>query len=209
MKAAAVTPRPKVFGSAEEYIEAVVKGEESVDQDRLDAAKLILPRLHPGACIERPSRSPQTDPARNQQLQLLQLHAGIEPRKRKARAIDLDKPPLERFFLEWRSGSLDVPYIPCTTEHLYRLYQRWCKSNGAFVVTLTKLASFVVAQVGITRRRDVHYDYAKSLRKATFLMPREPAQEFARLEGENQSTWLARCLMKFESCIMPASVKKP
>lgn len=48
----------------------------------------------------------------------------------KAELIDLGLKPAERFANEWLGGFLDLPLQPCSNEQLYRVFTRWCDSNG-------------------------------------------------------------------------------
>jgi putative DNA primase/helicase len=100
--------------------------------------------------------------------------------------------------MEWRAESLDVPYMPCLSDQLFAIYRRWCERRREHVVSQTKFGGFLSAQDGLSRRRDVHYDQGQCSRKGTFLVPREPRQEFAQRPEESQAAWLGRCAAKFE-----------
>ena len=44
--------------------------------------------------------------------------------------IDLGRPNPERFFREWRSGMLPVPFHSCSSGQAFRLYKRWASIEG-------------------------------------------------------------------------------
>lgn len=44
--------------------------------------------------------------------------------------IQLGKSSPVLFFEEWRDGLLAAPFQPCLSEHLYRVFESWCRRNG-------------------------------------------------------------------------------
>lgn len=68
---------------------------------------------------------------------LLNLDLGdFHPKKRppmteaKRDLIELSMPSEERFLAHWRAEELPWPFCPCSGEHLYKAYSRWCRDNG-------------------------------------------------------------------------------
>ena len=50
--------------------------------------------------------------------------------KAKSDLIDLGRPSPERFLIAWQAGVLPVPYNSCSSAQAYRVYKRWCMSDG-------------------------------------------------------------------------------
>lgn len=50
--------------------------------------------------------------------------------KAKADLIDLGRPNPERFWLAWKGGEVGAPCHTCSADQAYRLYRRWCMSEG-------------------------------------------------------------------------------
>lgn len=48
----------------------------------------------------------------------------------KRKLIEISRPSPQQFFVEWRDGSLPVPFVSCKSRDLYRAYERWCQRNG-------------------------------------------------------------------------------
>lgn len=48
----------------------------------------------------------------------------------KADLIELGLKPQERFVADWTAGRLDLPVRVCSSEQLYRAFQRWCQMTG-------------------------------------------------------------------------------
>lgn len=48
----------------------------------------------------------------------------------KADLIELGLKPQERFVSEWTARQLDLPLCVCSSEQLYRAFQRWCQATG-------------------------------------------------------------------------------
>jgi putative DNA primase/helicase len=115
----------------------------------------------------------------------------------KQRIIDFGRPGWEVFFIEWRDGYLDAPFMPCLAEDLFALYRSWADKRRENVVSITKFGGFVGVQDGIKRRRDVHYSDGYRSRKGTFFIPRAPADPWRPREGESQQAWLGRCAVEF------------
>jgi len=115
----------------------------------------------------------------------------------KQRIIDFGRPGWEVFYLEWRDGYLDAPYMPCLAEDLFALYRAWADKRRENVVSMTKFGGFVGVQEGVKRRRDVHYNDGYRSRKGTFFIPRAPADPWRAREGESQQAWLGRCAVEF------------
>jgi putative DNA primase/helicase len=130
-------------------------------------------------------------------------HTKPLPTEEKTRLIDFGRPAWEVFLMEWRTDSLDVPFMPCLSDQLFAVYRRWCERRREHVVSQTKFAGFLAAQDGISRRRDLHYLQGQSQRKGTFFVPREPRKEFEQGENERQADWLGRCVTKFEVFAAP------
>lgn len=121
----------------------------------------------------------------------------------KERLIDFGRPGWEIFFIEWKSGRLDAPYMPCLSDQLYNVFRRWCERGREHLVSQTKFGSFLAVQEGITRRKDVHYDKGQGGAKGTFFIPREPVPPFEQGADEKQSAWLMRCVVKFGEIVSP------
>jgi putative DNA primase/helicase len=65
-------------------------------------------------------------------LDLGSFHAHTLPPATKAKSelIELGLRPAERFAREWLSKEIDLPFVPCSTNQLYRAFTSWCRRNG-------------------------------------------------------------------------------
>lgn len=115
----------------------------------------------------------------------------------KERLIDFGRPGWEVFFLEWRGGYLDAPFMPCLAEDLFALYRTWAEKRRETVVSLTRFGGFVSGQEGMRRRKDVHYSDGYRSRKGTFFVPLPPPDAWLQGDGESQGAWLGRCATAF------------
>lgn len=51
--------------------------------------------------------------------------------KAKQSLIDISADSIERFLGDWQHGDIDgIPFCPCGSGDLYKLYLRWCRDNG-------------------------------------------------------------------------------
>lgn len=119
----------------------------------------------------------------------------------KERLIDFGRPGWEVFFLEWRNGYLDVPFMPCLAQDLFTAYRSWADKRRETVVSMTKFGGFLAVQDGIRRRRDVHWNDGYKAMKGTFFVPLAPSEPWGMRDGESQQEWLSRCAKGFKECL--------
>ncbi|RZI62341.1 MAG: hypothetical protein EOP37_03295 [Rubrivivax sp.] len=98
---------------------------------------VYTPRPHPGDLYQRVSEYLDNGGSAQFLHFLLNLDLGefdehTKPPMTSAKStlIELGYRPAERFMHEWAKGYLDLPKHPCTTEQLYRCFQRWCLHSG-------------------------------------------------------------------------------
>lgn len=61
----------------------------------------------------------------------------------KTRLQQLSMPSWERFYLAWKSNTLEVNYQTCLSADLYEYYVYWCRKNGEKATSSTKFLTFV------------------------------------------------------------------
>lgn len=116
----------------------------------------------------------------------------------KERLIDFGRPGWEVFYLEWRNGYLDYPFMPCLAQDLFSAYRSWADKRRETVVSMTKFGGFLAVQEGIRRRRDVHWSDGYKSMKGTFFVPLAPSEPWTQRDGESQQDWLSRCAKAFQ-----------
>lgn len=124
--------------------------------------------------------------------------ASTEPPMTKAKEeiIDFGRASWDTFLREWEAERLDVPFIPCLSEHLYRLYKWWCGRFGEHAMGNQKFLQLVAKK--LDRRRDLRYVIGDVEKKGTFILPIPiPSQV-------KQSEWLGDCASDFKKKALSA-----
>jgi putative DNA primase/helicase len=142
----------------------------------------------------------------------------------KMELIDRSLDSVERFLLEWQAGDViadprqgPVPFCPCASSQLYRVYLDWCRRMGEprprpenqFGGDLLKRPGWVK---GHRDRRESH-NTARVVRQR-FVIPSEEALSDAVKAGrddyrlrpdENKTEWLTRCFFEFGNAMGESS----
>lgn len=65
-------------------------------------------------------------------IDLGEFNEHTKPHKNKAREdlIKLGLSPTRKFFNEWESETITVPFISCRASDLYKAFTKWCSENG-------------------------------------------------------------------------------
>jgi putative DNA primase/helicase len=135
----------------------------------------------------------------------------------KAELIDRSLDSVERFLREWQAGDVihdarqgPVPFCPCASSQLYRVYLDWCRRMGEprprpenqFSGDVQKRPGWAKAH---RDRRESHAT-ARVVRQR-FVIPGEEAlsaaakagrDDYRRRPEENQTEWLTRCFFDFD-----------
>lgn len=77
-------------------------------------------------------------------------HAKPPMTRAKKELIDLGLDNTERFYMQWIGDELDLPIVPCLSDHLYRAYRDWALDNG-----MPKYAPAHIFLGGLGKRSDV------------------------------------------------------
>ena len=107
----------------------------------------------------------------------------------KERLVDFGRPGWDVFLRAWREGELPVPFTPCLTSDLYRVYRQWCKQNGEHCMTQTKFSVLLAAEV--PKKSDQWYKTKSAEKKGTVFMVTEPPGNVPKSE------WLGECINDF------------
>lgn len=75
----------------------------------------------------------------------------------KTRLQQMSMASWERFYVYWKNGELDAPYMTCLTSDLYEYYVAWCKKNGERATSSTKFLTFVALHEHKAR---IRYQYS-------------------------------------------------
>jgi putative DNA primase/helicase len=134
----------------------------------------------------------------------------------KMELIDRSLDSVERFLLEWQAGDVihdprqgPVPFCPCASSQLYRVYLDWCRRMGEprprpenqFGGDVQKRPGWFK---GHRDRRESHTT-ARVVRQR-FVIPSDEALSEAVKAGrddyrprpdENKTEWLTRCFFEF------------
>jgi len=100
----------------------------------------------------------------------------------------------ERFFREWSSKELPLPFITCSAMQLYWAFQRWCHLNGErFPPTQALFARHMLRQAGTeVRKRMVEYELGEDVKQRTvYLVGEQP-------EGRTQAEWVCDASALFD-----------
>lgn len=135
----------------------------------------------------------------------------------KAELIDRSLDSVERFLRDWQSGDVThdprqgpVPFCPCSSGQLYRVYLDWCRRMGEpRPRPENKFGGDVQKRQGWTKahrdRRESH-NTARVVRQR-FVIPSEESltaaakagrDDYRRRPEENQTEWLTRCFFDFD-----------
>ncbi len=131
--------------------------------------------------------------------------------KRDLIAIGADS--IERFMGEWQGGDIDgIPFCPCGTGDLYRLYLRWCRENGEkFPRTSAQFVGRIAKREGWVK---AHKDRFVSLVETgtvrqRMIIPPESAlvdglahgKDFRRKDHETITQWISNCYFDFRNAV--------
>jgi putative DNA primase/helicase len=109
--------------------------------------------------------------------------------------ISLGLSPSERFFIQWSSGELTIPFITCSSMQLYSGFQRWCTLNGERYPPSETLFGRTVGRIGAKQlsKQIVKYDLGEDVRQRTVYMIGE------RKDGQSIQDFVAGASGLFEA----------
>ncbi len=139
--------------------------------------------------------------------------------------IDLGMSSEQRFLRDWQRLELEgpdgepLPFCPCLGSHLYRAYERWCKSNGEFrprpsnhfTNHLGKQIGWTAARSEATwssfqdqtiKKRKMITPSAEAMAGAAALVAPDTAQaRLVQQPGETKTEWLTRGYFAFATAL--------
>jgi putative DNA primase/helicase len=105
----------------------------------------------------------------------------------KMRMIRFGLPGWDGFYQTWAAGELQAPYCSCLSSDLYRVYERWCRSNGEHVMSHTKFSTLLESRIPKSRQSVAVGSAAKKSVLTVFHVPEAP-------DDDPNETLSARCL---------------
>lgn len=104
--------------------------------------------------------------------------------------IDFGRATWDVFYREWESGGLDIPFVTCLHDDLFRAYRLWCNKRHESSMGQYKFSSLIASR--LRRRRDVRYLQGFSEKKGTvFVVGRRP-------EDKRQIEWVTESIQSFK-----------
>lgn len=120
---------------------------------------------------------------------------------------------IERFLSDWQAGDLDeVPFCPCGSSDLYRVYLRWCRDNGEkYPRTSAQFLGRIKKRDGWHaghKDRQVHINMPGTKRQRV-VVPSVRAlvdaatrgDDYRKRDGESETAWISRCWFDFNNAI--------
>ncbi|ABC29660.1 probable phage protein [Hahella chejuensis KCTC 2396] len=99
---------------------------------------------------------------------------------------------VEQFYLEWREGLLEAPYMSCITTDLYEVYERWCKREGEQAVTQTMFSLVISRKEVKSKERSLGSEKGRARQNQFFVIG-------DRAPGMNRQEWLGECVAAFRA----------
>ena len=127
--------------------------------------------------------------------------------------IDVSSDSVDRFLREWQDLDIaGVPFCPCGSSDLYRLYLRWCRENGE---RFPRSSAQFLGRVGkLPGWSKAHKDRYESLHTSAtvrqrMVIPPDSAlveaaklgKDYRRRDGESMTQWLSRGFFDFRAAI--------
>jgi hypothetical protein len=113
----------------------------------------------------------------------------------KDKLIEKSLAPAERFYREWASGLLPIPFVTCSVVRLYEVFKVWCGRSGESKYTSQCLFSPSVARYagGVLKHHTIKYDLESEVKQRfVFLVGEQP-------EGKSFREWAESTANVFES----------
>lgn len=111
--------------------------------------------------------------------------------------IEKSLAPSERFYREWSSGLLPLPFITVGVTQLYEAFQTWCTRSGeSRYTTQTMFSPSVERYAGaVLRKQPIKYEYGEVVKqRIVFLIGDHP-------EGKTLREWAESACALFESAL--------
>lgn len=130
-------------------------------------------------------------------------HSKPPATKSKQDLIEINLDSVDRFMVEWLEGSLDLPVVPCKSEHLYRAYQDFCKKNGVSRPReLNQLIGTIAKTRGWEKKRPLlykTYQFLGDTHQASMVLPPDELIESSkkRQPGIAAAEWLTSSYLDF------------
>ena len=113
----------------------------------------------------------------------------------KDKLIEKSLAPPERFYREWSTGILPVPFVTCSVTRLYEVFKVWCGRSGESKYTSQTLFSPAVERYagGALKHHTIKYDLESEVKQRfVFLVGEKP-------EGKSFREWAEGTAGVFES----------
>jgi hypothetical protein len=111
--------------------------------------------------------------------------------------IEKSLAPAERFYREWSTGLLPLPFITVGVTQLYEAFQTWCNRSGeSRYTTQTMFSPSVERYAGaVLKKQPIKYEYGSVVKqRIVFLVGDQP-------EGKNLREWAESACALFESSL--------
>lgn len=93
----------------------------------------------------------------------------------KQRLIDYSLPPWDVFFIEWKSGDLNIPFQTCSANSLYIAYSKFCRRRNEHLVSQTKFSTIMSTKI---KKERIRYDKGSNVVQAMcFILDEEEKQK--------------------------------
>ena len=89
--------------------------------------------------------------------------------KAKDALIEKSLTPAERFYREWSTGQLPLPFVTCAVPRLYAAFQIWCGRSGESKYTSLTMFSPTLQRYagGAIKKETITYDLAEEVKQRT------------------------------------------
>jgi hypothetical protein len=115
----------------------------------------------------------------------------------KDKLIEKSLAPAERFYREWSSGLLPLPFITVGVTQLYEAFQTWCARSGeSRYTTQTMFSPSVERYAGaVLKKQPIKYEYGEVVKqRIVFLIGEHP-------EGKTLREWAESACGLFETAL--------
>jgi hypothetical protein len=106
----------------------------------------------------------------------------------KDKLIEKSLAPPERFYREWSSGLLPIPFVTCSVTRLYEVFKVWCGRSGESKYTSQTLFSPAVERYagGALKQHTIKYELESEVKQRfVFLIGDQPAGKSYREWAES------------------------
>lgn len=131
-------------------------------------------------------------------LELNDFNEHTKPYKNKAREdlIELGLSPTRKFFNEWETETLPVPFVSCKASELYKAFTKWCNENGEKYSPSNKVFGREMLRV-ITRLENERLYNGTNVWQGNVYMPLPPPPEC--INASQIKLWIEENVVEFST----------